>query len=283
VVLACETPRMRIRFLGTGTPTPDPQRCGSGTAIVFGPASGWLLIDCGPGIARRVLEARLDLCGLAGVLLTHHHSDHVSDLANLAISRFIAGAPTALRVVAAEGPCVEFASRCLDAFDDSAFYSQRRANVSIRPELDIVPFAATNEPTVVHQDGQITARAVLVDHGPMEAAVGYRICTDSATVAISGDTAVCPGVRLLADGADVLVHQALLSDSVSRSALAWNASARSVGELAQDAGVKHLVLTHLMPTPANASEEEAFGAEARSSGYKGPLSMPQDLDTLDVP
>lgn len=274
---------MKIRFLGTGTPTPDPQRCGSGTAIQFGPASGWLLVDCGPGIARRVLEAQLDLCELAGVLLTHHHSDHVSDLASLAISRFIAGAPTPLRVVAAEGHCVEFASGCLDAFDDSAFYSQRQADVSVRPEIDIVPFAATNDPTVVYRDGPMTARAVLVDHGPMEAAVGYRICTDMAAVAISGDTAVCPGVRLLAEGADVLVHQALLSDLVSPSALTWNASARLVGELARDAGAKHLVLTHLMPTPANASEEGAFEAEARSGGYKGPISMPQDLDTLDVP
>lgn len=110
----------------------------------------------------------------------------------------------------------------------------------------------------------------------------YRVSTGPIAIAVSGDTAVCPGIRLLAEKADVLIHQALNSQLVSRSALTWNASARSVGALAQDADVKHLVLTHLLPNPADAAQEEAFRAEARSGGYVGALTVAQDLDTVDV-
>ena len=57
----------------------------------------------------------------------------------------------------------------------------------------------------------------------------------------------------------------------------------SVGELAQDATVGRLVLTHLLPSPRDADEEGAFVAEARTGGYRGPITVAHDLDVLDVP
>ena len=274
---------MRIHLLGTGTPNPDPLRCGSGTALTLATTPSWLLVDCGRGVTHRAVEAGLDLRNLRAVVLTHHHSDHVSDLANLAIARFVAGAATPLRVVVPAGPCLRFAESCLDAFDDTAFYSQRRSGETRRPEIEVDPFSATDELTFVHEGPSATVEAVLVDHGPMEAAVGYRISSDSGVVAMSGDTVVCPGVRRLADHADVLIHQALLSSRVDRAALEWNASASSVGALAQHAAVGQLVLTHLLPSPRDADDEQAFVAEARTGGYRGPITVAHDLDVLDVP
>lgn len=274
---------MRVVLLGTGTPMPDPRRCGSGTAVVD-PASGsWLLVDCGRGVTQRAMEAGLDLDALGAVLLTHHHSDHVSDLATLAIARFVGGAATPLRVVVPEGPSRRFAATCLDAYDDHAFYSQRDAGSSARPGIDVEAFVATETMTAVLRDEPWSVHSVLVEHHPIEAAVGYRIDDGTATVAISGDTIAGAGVAQLADHADVLVHEALRSDRVSAAALAWNASARSVGALAATASVGHLVLTHLLPAPADADDEQAFVAEARQGGYDGPLSIAHDLAVLDLP
>ncbi len=270
---------MQLRFLGTGTPVPDPRRCGSGTAAVAADGS-WLLVDCGRGVTQRVLEAGLDLDALAAVLLTHHHSDHVSDLATLATTRFVAGASAPLAVVVPDGPCRPFAETCLDAFPDEAFYSQRVAGSSERPRLSVEPFAATDRLQVVFEGGPWSVQSALVDHHPIEAAVGYRLSEGGSTVAISGDTAVCSGVELLADGVDVLVHEALRSDLVSAAALEWNASARSVGELAARASVGHLVLTHLLPAPAGPEDEQAFVDEARDGGYEGPITVAEDLGTL---
>jgi ribonuclease Z len=234
-------------------------------------------------VAHRTVEAGLDLTEVEAVFLTHHHSDHVSDLANLAIARFVAGPSGPLRVVAPDGPSRRFAASCLDPFEDTAFYSQRDAGTSIRPELDVLPFAATEELTVVHRDRPVTVEATLVDHGPMEAAVGYRVSIGSTVVAISGDTVAGAGVRRLADRADLLIHQALRSDRVPEASLVWNANAKSVGALAHDAQVAHLVLTHLMPTPADVDDEQAFVTEAESGGYRGPIAVAHDLDVVEVP
>lgn len=278
-----ETGAVQLRFLGTGSPDLDPRRCGSGTAIELHGSSAWLLVDCGRGVTQRAIEAGLDPLALEAVLLTHHHSDHVSDLAGLAIARFIAGAERPLQIIAPEGPCQRFAGACLDAFDDTAFYSQRFAGRSIRPAIEVTAFPATSTPRTVAERSEFEVAAALVDHGPMEAAVGYRVAADGAVVAISGDTAVGPGIRSLSASVDVPVHQALRSDLVTSAALTWNASARSVGSLAHEMGVGHLVLTHLMPSPAGLDDEAAFEFEARSGGYCGPVTIAQDLGRLLVP
>lgn len=201
----------------------------------------------------------------------------------MAISRFVGGASTPLRVVAPAGPSRRFAETCLDAYDDQAFYSQRDAGSSERPVINVEVFTATDVLTTVLRDETWSVKSVLVEHHPIDAAVGYRIDDGTATVAISGDTIVCPGVIQLAESADVLVHEALRSDIASPSALAWNASARSVGELAAAASVGHLVLTHLLPAPGDAEDERAFLDEARQGGYGGPISIAHDHDRLDLP
>jgi ribonuclease Z len=279
----CNTYSMYLSLLGTGTPVPDPRRAGSGTALMLDSAVSWLQIDCGRGVTQRAATSGLDFALLHAVLLTHHHSDHISDLATLAIARFIAGASTPLRVVVPEGPCRRFAETCLDAFDDQSFFSQRTFGSSERPRIDVETFIATEDLMIILQDEPWTVRSVLVEHHPIKPAVGYRISDGTTTVAISGDTIACGGVAKLAEGADVLVHQALRSDLVSSAALKWNAGARSVGELAVEASVGHLVLTHLMPSPVEADDELAFLDEARSGGYQGPITIPNDLDRLIIP
>jgi ribonuclease Z len=268
---------VRVVLLGTGTPVPDAQRGGSGTAVVAD--HGWVLIDCGRGVAQRIMEAGLDLRALRAVMLTHHHSDHVSDLASVAIARWVAGGHEPLTVVAPGGPCARFAARCMDAFEDEAFHSQAAAGAPARPTADIRAFdAAPSAEPVFEQDGWLV-NAALVDHHPIEAAVGYRIEVDERLLAISGDTAVCEGVAQLAAGADLLVHEAARSDLVSPQLLAWNASARTVGELARALSLRRVVLTHLLPAPRSAVDEAAFLDEARG-GYDGDLVLARDLMVL---
>jgi ribonuclease Z len=267
-----------IVLLGTGTPMPDPARCGSGTALV-GP-DRWILVDCGRGVAQRISEAGLDLAGLEAVLLTHHHSDHVSDLATVATLRWAGGWGDPLIVLAPDGPCARFAATCLDGFPDQAFHRQAHPGCGPRPRIEARPFPATAEPTVVHASQWLRVLAAAVDHHPIEAAVGYRIELADRTVAISGDTAVCPAMEALADGVDVLIHEAVRTDLVNPAVLDWNAGAGPVGGLAERCGVGLLVLTHLLPPPRSADDEAAFVTEARAAGYAGPVTVARDLLTL---
>jgi ribonuclease Z len=266
---------VQVDLLGTGTPFLDPERCGSGTAVSS--PDGWLLIDCGRGVTQRVAEAGLDLHTLRAVLLTHHHSDHVSDLATLATARWTSGAAGPLVVIAPDGPCATFARSCLGPFGDQAFYSQAPTEAGPRPVIEVLAFVGSSRPNVVLDLGPFRVSSALVDHHPIEAAVGYRIGVGSVSIAIRGDTAACPGFEALAQDADLLIHEALLARAMSASLLEWNASAESVGALARRAGATRLVLTHLLPPPRTADAEQLFVDDARAGGFEGPIDVARDL------
>jgi len=259
---------------------PDPLRCGSGTAIVH--EGRWVLVDCGRGVTQRAIEAGLDLAELDAVLLTHHHSDHVSDLATLAITRWVHGAATPMQVIAPDGPCARFASECLDGFVDQAFYSQANADSPRRPSVAVDEFVPTDDPAIAFESSPWRVITALVDHSPIEAAVGYRIEVGGRAVAVSGDTARCVGIERLGAGTDLLIHEAVRSDRVSPALLAWNAGARKVGELGRDLDLPWIVLTHLLPAPRHAGDEQAFVDEARAAGYGGELTVARDLLRLTI-
>ena len=271
---------VEVVVLGSGTPNPDPDRAGSAVAVVD--ESSWVLVDCGRAATQRALAAGLDVTALRAVLITHHHSDHLSDLATLAIARWAAGAADPLRVVAPQGPSSTFAHRCLEAFDDQSFHGQAPLAAGPRPAIRVDAFTAADEVVEVLELDGWKAHSVTVDHHPVEPAVGYLIERRGARIAISGDTAVCDGMRKLADGAHVVIHEALLTTAVSPALLEWNASASSVGNLADADRPRTLVLTHLIPAPRSAQDEAAFLDEVRDGGFNGHVVIAHDLLRLPV-
>lgn len=265
---------VEVIVLGSGTPNPDPGRGGSAVAVVAG--RDWVLVDCGRAATQRAVDAGLDLRSVVAVAITHHHSDHVSDLATFASARWTAGATTPLRVVAPAGPAARYARQCLDPFDDQAFHAQATPAAGPRPTIAVEAFDATEEVCGVFTTAEWRLSSTLVDHHPVEPAVGYLIEHDGVRVAVSGDTAVCAGIRALAHGVDVLVHEALLSSRVSPALLEWNAGARAVGELAAQVHPRVLVLTHLIPAPTSPDDEQAYIDEVRAGGFSGPTLVASD-------
>ena len=151
------------------------------------------------------------------------------------------------------------------------------------PLIATRPFDASDTVTTVYASGPWAVAAALVDHHPVAPAVGYVVRHGELKVAISGDTAACDGMRRLADGADLLIHEALLGDAVHPRLLDWNASASAVGELAHSAGVGQLVLTHAIPPPNSDAVRQRYIDDVRSAGYTGPVLVASDLDRLELP
>ena len=78
---------MKVTLLGTGSPIPDPNRAGPSTLVTAGGVN--LLVDAGRGVCMRLMAAGCPPPAVAGVLLTHLHSDHITDLNDVATSRWI--------------------------------------------------------------------------------------------------------------------------------------------------------------------------------------------------
>jgi ribonuclease Z len=269
-----------VVVLGSGTPNPDPDRAGSAVAVTD--LDSWVLIDCGRGATLRAIAAGLDLTRLVGVFLTHHHSDHISDLATLAIARWSTGCAAPLAVHAPDGPAARFADACLDAFDDDCFHGQTDPEAGPRPHIEVHRFAPTADVTTVMDTQGWTLRTALVDHHPIEPATGYRVERSGVAIMVSGDTRVCDGVRALAHGAQVVVHEALLGQRVSASLLTWNASAESVGALAAVVRPATLILTHLIPAAITDDDDAAYLADVRRGGFDGHTIVARDLLRIHV-
>jgi ribonuclease Z len=285
--------RTSVTLTGTGVPHPSPGRAGAGVLVRHGATA--LQFDAGRGTVLRLADAGCEPYELDAVLLSHTHSDHVVDLADLVMTRWVQStlhpAPP-LPIVAVEGQATRFAATMLDPFADDI--ALRVEHVQPRPpELEVRPFPLPAAPAQVWRsdDDQVRVEAVGVHHEPVHEAVAYRITSPGASVVISGDTRVCDEVRDLARGADLLVHEAcrttamapLIAGTAFERIFDYHADTVALGRLAADAGVGHLVLTHLIPPPATPADEAAFATNVREGGYTGLLTVGHDLLTVDLP
>ena len=78
---------IEVTLLGTGSPIPDANRAGPSTLVRAGGQT--FLIDCGRGVQQRMTAAGVGANGLTALLLTHLHSDHIADLGDLIITRWV--------------------------------------------------------------------------------------------------------------------------------------------------------------------------------------------------
>ena len=159
-----------------------------------------------------------------------------------------------------DGPSAKFAATCLDGYDDQSFHGQ---GDSLRPTVSVNAFDAADGVTEVWRCEGWSVSSALVDHHPVAPAVGYRVSVGGVAIAVSGDTAVCDGMRALAADVDVLVHESVLSELASPATLSWNAGVATVGRMASSVGVRALVLTHLLPAPRTPAHHDKYIAEAR--------------------
>ncbi len=194
-----------------------------------------------------------------------------------------------------EGLLAAYAADCNDRIFDSLAKSPLDqfepreivlpAGTGFDPDTNVAP---DMEPFEIFRDANVTVSAVLVSHHPTAPAYAFRFDTEAGSVTISGDTAPCANMVRLANGTDLLLHEAInldiLAGQYSDAQMLQatmdhhrraHTTAAEAGKIAEDAGARHLALHHLVPTY---SPPEAW-LEARST-YGGPLSIPDDLDVI---
>lgn len=279
----------QVTITGTGTPLATWDRAGAGVLVRCGDVH--MQFDAGRATVPRLLAAGSSPAALSALFLTHYHSDHVVGLQDLALTHWTADVydeAGRLPILAPNGSTVRFCERMLDLWDHDLEVRSLENKREPTPKIDIVGFDAPAEPELVWSSGDVRVIAGQVRHEPVHGAVGYRIETPDGVVAISGDTLVCDEVAALAEGADVVVYEAMRMDVIAQRPadkqyiMRYHADTRLIGRQMAELNVPTLMLTHLIPAPSTAAEKQAFSDEVRQGGYEGEILVCDDLDTVTL-
>ena len=290
---------LHVALCGTNGPFPDPTRAGPCTAVIAG--DRLFVVDAGEGSARNMGYMGLPLGKVEALLLTHFHSDHIDGLGPFMLQRW--GMATATEPLPIFGPTG--VDKVVDGFRAAYVldYGYRVAHHSekIMPAGGsggkglpfALPPAGQGDTVVVLENQGLKITAFRVNHAPIEPAVGYRFDYKGRSVVITGDTKATPSVVAAAQGADLLVHEALQPALVS--ILGAELAAKNMGNLAHvmsdilnyhttpeeaaaqanAAQVKHLVYNHIVPPLPIKFAYPAFVGDA-AQFFRGPITVGED-------
>lgn len=283
--VSAQRPNTRLILLGTGG-GPRPRKASSGSAQVIIANGTPYVIDCGDGVARQLAFAGVPLPSLRHIFITHQHSDHNADYGNLMLLAWAGGLRT--QVDTWGPPPLEQMTRLF--FEMNAFdINTRVADEGRTPLAPLVKVHELSRAGLVMQDDNVKVTAALVDHPPVVPALAYRFDAPDRSIVISGDTARSDSLIRLAQGADVLVHEAMYVPAVDRIvASIANASTlkkhlieshtavEDCGRVAAAAGVKTLVLSHLVPGEDPQVTDQMWMDAARAH-FRGTVILAKDL------
>ncbi len=271
-----------VTLLGTGGPVPDPHRAGPATLISAGPEQ--YLVDAGRGVLMRLAAAGIGPAQLSAVLLTHLHSDHITDLNDVITTRWIMTfEPSPLKVVGPAGT-----GRVVDGIleslgPDIAYRLAHHEDLGYRPPVEVTEVAEGE----IDLGTEVRVSCAPTDHRPVEPTVGFRFDYRGSSVVAAGDTVPCEGLDRLCQGADALIHTVIRKDIVEQlpiqrvlDTLDYHSSPEEAAQTAARAGMGTLVLTHYFPPP---SGDDAAEYRARASRhFDGTVEVGDDLHRVEI-
>lgn len=325
-------PCLIVTLTGTqGGPPAFNGLAGPGTLVSYGDDSNdcatvRLQFDAGRGTTMRLSQLRVFPAQLNAVFFTHMHNDHTEGFPDLIQLRwtFNGTEPKLDTVCTADvvSPagftvsCKNFTAHVADAFVHSGEIAQRHSEIASRTAggpaelINTMIFEPRDEPHVVWSSDSVKVSGIRSTHIPGH--VSYRVDTPAGSVVIGGDagsdvlapprsSSTSDQVERLSKGADIIVHSTihpvLAPDNGSGffpHAYYRQSTASDLGGLAQRAGVKFLMLTHLIPpigadrqgpfkVPGGPLTEADYKKAAQGGGFTGTVIVGSDLTSLRLP
>jgi len=239
---------LRAVLCGTGSPLPHETRAKACVAV-FAAGRFWV-VDTGPGSWNRLALLRIDPARIGGVFFTHFHSDHIGDLGELNLNTWVAGRLGPLRVFGPPG-VERVVAGFAEAYALDGGYRILHHGADFLPaergRMEAVPIPLLvegDERIVILREGGLEVSAFAVHHDPVKPAYGYRFDYAGRSIVVSGDTAK----------SSALVRAAKIMADIP----SYHTTPVEAAEIANEAGVRLLVLYHLNPPPPARLVEAIF-------------------------
>jgi len=275
----------KLIILGSGTPNPDPERYGSGYAVIVNESA--YIVDFGPGIVRRISAMSptwggdfpsMELQNINTAFLTHIHSDHSGALADLILTPWIMGRDAPLKLYGPSG--LEAMSKNItEAYIDDINYrlygSQPANELGFKTNVtEIVDDGS------IYKDKNVEVIAFKNNHGDFKNSFGFLFITDDKRILFSGDTAVSANLKKYGNDLDILVHEVFSSETFVNKTKDWqiyhqahHTSSIDLGIIADELQPKKLVMSHILFWGAS---EESILKDIRVN-FSGQAIIAKDL------
>jgi len=281
---SCGPQGVVVQVLGSGGPELQDKRASS-SYLVWENGQARVLIDAGGGSALRFGESGATMSQLDVILFSHFHVDHSADFSALIKSSWFEDRKRPLPIYGPVGndfmpSTTEFVS---DFFGDKGSYRYlSELLVPSEPgsyKMQPHNVTANSEPTTVLHTGDLTVSAVRVIHGGVPA-LAWRVQIGGKDIVFSGDTnGEGSGLVRLATNADLFIAHNAVPEGATGVERRLHMPPSVIGQIAADAKVKNLVLSHRMLRTLG--KEDQTQAEIRKH-YSGPLTFANDLDCFPV-
>ena len=265
---------LSVAVCGSRAPLPSPNR--AETCLLVQAGTSKFIIDSGEGSAANLQRWGIDYTDLEAVILSHLHSDHISDMPAIQFQSWLGGRKEHLPVLGPVGTASTIEGFRLAYELDASYRSEHHG--SILPieayGYDVVEFDGDSALIFENKDTKITA--FKVDHSPVDPSYAFKVEYKDRSMVISGDTVALNIMVEYSKGVDVLLHDALakpliqtmekVADESDNKVLSkvlfdiqdYHATTVEVAEIAKKANVNLLVYYHLIPAPRNYVSEQMF-------------------------
>ena len=267
---------LTVRFLGTSASRPTVERNVTSVAMIR--EGETLLFDCGEGTQRQMMRYGISFA-LADIFFTHMHADHMLGVIGLFRTLSLQGRTEPMRLWGPRGSAALLRQAIALGSDKQPFPLEINEitpdSPIARKGYSIIPYTADHKDKVALGFALVEeirlgrfnpdkARELGIPEGPAWGKIhkGQAVTLDDGRViepsdlvgpsrpgrrvVFSGDSRPCEAAIAVAQGADLLIHEATFADDEQpRAVETGHATAREAAEVAAKAGVKQLVLTHL--------------------------------------
>ena len=296
---------LHVYVCGSGSPLPDPARAGPCLGVLAGDRA--FLFDVGGGSIRRLTRMGFPTGRTEKLYLSHLHSDHFDGLGELMVGAWVGGSRSTPLPVAGPPGVAEITDGFNAAYRIDSTYRMAHhgpavanpAGYGLAPEVIDLP-AGPGARAVLLDEGDLQITAFLVNHSPVEPAYGFRIDYKGRSAVISGDTVYSDNLVRVAEGADILFHEALNPEMVAAMSQAageagaaplskvfadildYHASPVDAARAAEAAGVERLVIYHIVPPLPSRLLYPVF-LKGTGAAYAGRIDVGEDGTLYSLP